>query len=492
MYQIYCNSVLLYDPRDEDIPILSGKVSLAVNATGELTFTLPVVHRGISVIRKLKSIILVYDSEELLYEGRVLDSQSDMYNCVTYTCEGSLAYLLDSIQRPKAYHNLTPASYLSDKLAQHNGQVEVEKRFVLGTVEKQSMNYDAREDNQYTTTLDTVMDKLVDSNGGYLRVRKQDNTRYLDYLESYGRTSGQVIRFGENILDLTEHISAENVITVLVPLGKAEETENGESGARLTISSVNGGKDYLEDPEAIALYGRIVGTQTWDDVTVPANLKTKGQEYLANVRNLSTTIELTAIDLHLVDVDIDRIKLGDMIRVVSPPHGLDKYMMVSKREYNLVKPEEDKIVLGDTMAALTEKQAALQKNVEKQKNITASVEEVRGSVSALAGEITSTKNDVSTLDGKVQTLEGDSSGVQKALQGINNSITVLEKNDTEIKKNIQEDRSRLDTLERSVGQAEETVRGILTRLDNLEKPDTELEEKIQGILSRLEALEGGT
>lgn len=468
MYQIYCDNTLLYDPRDEGSAILSGKVSLAVNATGELTFTLPPMHRGIDLIRKLSSVVQVFDGGELLYEGRVLDSKADMYHTVTYTCEGTLAYLLDSIQRPRAYHDLTPASYLSDKIAQHNGQVEAGKRFALGTVEKQAMNYDAREDNQYTNTLDTIMDKLVDSNGGYLRVRKQDNTRYLDYLESYGRTSGQVIRFGENILDLTEHISAADVITVLIPLGKAEEAEDGEKGRRLTIESVNGGRDYLADPEAVALYGRIVGTQTWDDVTVASNLKAKGQEYLANARNLSATMELTAIDLHLVDVDIDRIKLGDMIRVVSPPHKLDKYMMVSKREYNLVDPREDKIVLGDTMAALTEKQVALQKSIEKQKDISASVEEVRGSVYMLAGEVNTAKQDVSELGGKVQVLETDTTEVQAALQGINNNITALERKNSELSEDIREDRIRMQELEWSDQQMEETMQGILARLEALE------------------------
>lgn len=491
MYQIYCDNTLLYDPRDEGNPILSGKVSLAVNATGELTFTLPPMHQGIDLIRKLRSVVQVYDDGELLYEGRVLDSKADMYHIVTYTCEGTLAYLLDSIQRPKAYHNLTQASYLSDKIAQHNNQVEAGKRFALGTVEKQAMNYDAREDNQYTNTLETIMDKLVDSNGGYLRVRKQGDTRYLDYLESYGRTSGQVIRFGENILDLTEHISAADVITVLIPLGKAEETEDGEKGKRLTIESVNGGKDYLEDPKATALYGRIVGTKTWEDVTVPANLKAKGQEYLSNARNLSAAIELTAIDLHLVDVDIDRIRLGDMIRVVSPPHKLDKYMMVSKREYNLVNPEEDKIVLGDTIAALTEKQAALQKSIEKQKDVTASVEEVRGSVYTLTGEVRTAKMGVSALEGKVQVLETGSSDVQTTIQGINNNITALERKDSDLADDIQEDRERLQELEQLSLQANEAMQGVLARLDALEKPDAELEEKLQGIFDRLVALEGG-
>ena len=290
---------------------------------------------------------------------------------------------------------------------------------------------------------------------------------------------------------MTEHISAADVITVLIPLGKAEETEYGEKGKRLTIESVNGGKDYLEDPEATALYGRIVGTKTWEDVTVPANLKAKGQEYLSNARNLSATIELTAIDLHLVDVDIDRIRLGDMIRVVSPPHKLDKYMMVSKREYNLVYPEEDKIVLGDTIAALTEKQAALQKSIEKQKDVTASVEEVRGSVSALTGAVRTAKQDVSVLGDKVQVLESGASDVQTTIQGINNNITALERKDSDLADDIQEDRERLQELEQLSLQANEAMQGVLARLDALEKPDAELEEKLQGIFDRLVALEGG-
>ena len=212
---------------------------------------------------------------------------------------------------------------------------------------------------------------------------------------------------------------------------------------------------------------------------------------MASARNLTATIELTAIDLHLVDVDIDRIRLGDMIRVVSPPHKLDQYMMVSKREYNLVNPQEDKIVLGDTIAALTERQAALQKNVEKQKHFSSSMEEVRGSVSALAGEVDSAKQDVSALGGKVQTLEGNSSDVQKTLQGIHNSLTAQEEKIKGMREDIHEDRDRFNALERADQQAAETTQGILDRLGTLEGAKQNLEERIQGILTRLEALEGG-
>lgn len=446
MYRIFCDGSLLYDLRDDTKLLVAGKISLKVNTPGEFTFCLPQTHPGVETIKKLVSVVEVYEGDELIFAGRVLETEADMYHMITYTCEGELAYLFDSIQRPKEYHDLTPRSYLHDKLTQHNSQVDEWKKIYLGNIEITNMNYDARADNQYTNTLDTIKDKLVRSNGGYICIRRGGKKKYLDYLESYGHTSNQTIRFGQNILDLTENISASDIITVLIPLGSAPD--NQSEGEKLTIESVNQGRDYLENKEAIELYGRIVGTKEWQDVTVPANLKSKGEEYLNSAKNLAVTIELTAVDLHLVDVDIDRIKLGDMVRVVSPPHRLDRYMMVSKREYNLLDPSADKIVLGDTISALTEKQAALQKEVDRQQDIKSEIQALGTSVSQVSGT-------VSQIDGKVQVLEMNYESVPEQIRQIREDITQLE-----IK--------HIDGLEKIKGQIEE----ITSRLDILEKGGT--------------------
>lgn len=455
MYRIYCDGELLYDPRDEELAILSGKVRVGLNKTGEFVFSLPPPHPMVGKIGKMISRIEVFEGEESLFEGRVTDSETDMYGCVTYTCEGTLAYMLDSIQRPKEYHDLTPESYLQDKITQHNSQVEEEKQFTLGIVEKKTMNYDAREDNQYTDTLNTILDKLVASNGGYLRIRKQKGIRYLDYLESYDCTSLQTIRFGENILDLTEYISAAEIATVLIPLGKSLDEEQG--GGRLTIASVNNGKDYIEDKEAITLYGRITRTEVFEDVTVPANLKTKGEEFLKNARNLTATIELTAIDLHLADVDIDRIKLGDIVHTVSKPHGLDKYMLVSKREYDILDPSKDKINLGDSVTALTEKQAALQRQVEGQASKNESVEVIKGGIKELSQKVESTDSYLKKVDEKVQTIELGTGETKTDIDEIKGKLTQFEE-DTGV-------------LRESIADIENRLAKVLERLDKLEKPE---------------------
>ena len=168
------------------------------------------------------------------------------------------------------------------------------------------------------------------------------------------------------------------------------------------------------------------------------------------------TIELTAVDLHLVDVDIDRIVLGDMVRVVSVPHGLDRYMMVTKREYDLLDPANDRIVLGDTIQSLTEKQAALQKAIEKQKDATQGVEELKASVNTISQEVDSTKQAVTAIDGKVQVLEGSASDVQAQLIDIQDKLA---------------------------------VNGLA--INALQAKDTQQQQAIDEILSRLEALKGG-
>lgn len=405
MYKITCDNEIIYDPRINELSILEGKISLELNTTGSFSFTVAPNHPTIGQIRRLQSVIRVYDDDTLLFSGRALSNDMDFTGCQTITCEGDMAYLLDSIQRPKEYHDLTPQTYLEDKLKQHNSQVEAEKRFLLGMVEIDEMNYDARSDNQYTNTLDTIMDKLISSNGGYLRVRYEDTVRYLDYVKQYGKNTSQVIRFGENLLDLTQFLDASKLITALIPLGKAPD--GAPEGSKLTIESVNDGKDYLYDEDAVNRYGWIFGTQEWSEVTVPANLKAKGEEYLKNAIYQSLTLELSAVDLHMVNVQIDRMELGDVVRVLSPPHGIDTTMVIQKREYDLLAPENDTIQLGDTQPSLTGQQLTTNKLHLAADTMIQTVERV----DVISNAVAQVETTVSDVTQQVQTIETDTAAL---------------------------------------------------------------------------------
>ncbi len=348
MYVIYLDGQLFYDPRLPPNGLSSLTLEMEVNKTGTLKMTIPSSHPLISAIQKVYSEFTVYQDDEWLYSGRVLSDKYDFYGNRTVELEGELSYLLDSIQRQKEYHDITVRDYFSDLIRLHNADVDERKQFTVGQVTVTDSNDSLYRYSTYENTWDTISDRLLSRLGGYICTRHVGDTRYIDYLADYGNTNTQVIRFGENILDLVREVTCDGLATVIIPLGARDE----ETDIRLTIADINGGKDYLEDTEAIAKYGRIVKVVEYDDVTVPGNLLRKGQEVLNNQKLLITSVTITAIDLHLLSVDIERCKVGDSIRVVSEPHGIDEYMMIQKLNLDLLHPENSKLTLGTTMVTL--------------------------------------------------------------------------------------------------------------------------------------------
>ncbi|MBA4687240.1 MAG: phage tail protein [Candidatus Galacturonibacter soehngenii] len=338
----------LHDAQTDDLVVISPKLTRELNKTGTLTFQITAKHPYYAYIHKLSSEIIVYDNEDEIFRGRALNDTADFYNSGKITCEGELAYLLDSLQRPFEYqgniHDLLEAF-----LNVHNSHVEPRKQFKLGRVTVvDNNNYINRSNTDYSNTLAAINDKLIKTHEGYLNIRWVDGVRYLDYLNDFGHINSQTIRFGENILDLSKHIKADNVRTAIIPIGA-----DIEDSGKVNITSVNNGKDYIYDENAVNQFGWIWDTVEFEDVTLPQNLLTKARAYLNDCINISTTIELSAIDLSLIDVNIEKIKMGDWIRVVSKPHNLDRLFLVTKYDLDLTKPQNNKITLGSVLTTLT-------------------------------------------------------------------------------------------------------------------------------------------
>lgn len=359
MYQITCDGLILHDVRLEtDYRVISPKCKLKMNTTGTLTFQIAPTHPYYSQIQKLKSEITLTQDGEWIFTGRVLNDEKDFDNIKTVECEGELAYLLDSNQRQAEYHDLSVSGYFTTLINKHNATVpEQKKQFTVGIVNVQDNNDSLYRYSNYENTWNTIKDKLINRLGGYIRSRHLNGVRYIDYITDYGNVNDQVINFGENLLDLKQYIKGENIATAIIPLGATIEGEDQSDSAvqkRVTIESVNDGKDYVFDQDAVDLYGWVYDTVTFDAVTVPANLLRKGQETLAERKKLTLEIQLNAVDLHLLDVDIEKIKLGDKIRVISKPHGIDRYMTVSDLTIDISKASGTKIVLGDVITSLTD------------------------------------------------------------------------------------------------------------------------------------------
>ena len=371
MYSVYVDNNLLYSPdlANDGYVILNPHAILETNKAGTFSFLLPPNNPLYDNIQKLVSIITVWDDADEIFRGRVLYDDKDFYNRKKVYCEGELSFLLDSIVRPYDFSGDIPVLF-NQFITNHNNQVEAAKRFTVGNVTvTDPNNYIVRASSSYPKTWDEMNDKFLNLLGGYFRTRKVGSTRYIDYVADYGHVSNQIIEFGVNMLDISEYISAENVFTCLIPLGRSDDNE-----VKLTIASVNDGKDYLIDEDAVRLFGYVWKSQEWDDVTIPSNLLTKGREYLQSGIELAVSLTMNAVDLHLLNVETERISIGDMVRVISIPHRIDRYFMCTKIRLDLVNPDMSEYTFGFTFTTMSEKSL----------NITGNVQNISSAASAAA------------------------------------------------------------------------------------------------------------
>ena len=341
MYKVYCDDYLLYHSNLESLQIFHPTVELELNKTGSFEFTMYPDHPYFNMVRKLKSVITVYQDDYLLFRGRVLDDEIGWYNQKTIVCEGDLAFLIDSIQRPVTFTG-TAAEFLSLVINRHNSQVEAGKRFTLGTVTVEgSLTVELTE---YMDSLAMLQKYLLDSFGGYLRTRYEGGVTYLDYRSAITLLAPQSILFGKNLLDLKRIRKGSDIATALLPVGSEG----------LTIASVNNGLDYIVDETAKAQFGFIVKMVTFEGITDAGELLRKGQAQLAELVNQMESIELSAADLATVDKTVTSFHLGTQVRVTSDPHGLNQLFTVSKLSINLLDPASNKLVLGKTVSTFSE------------------------------------------------------------------------------------------------------------------------------------------
>lgn len=351
MYRVYCNNSPLYDLRDEDLVLISPIVKIGENTAGSFEFSILPKHPHYEEVNELTSVIIAYDGDEEIFCGRVVEITKDLYNRKKVICEGELAYFNDSIQRPARYQGLTVRGYLETLVNIHNQQVKnqgIDKTFKVGAVTVQDNNDYVYKYTNWESTLEVIKTDLLKTYGGYLRIRKENGVRYLDYLADYPNTNTQVIEFGSNLLDFTHDMVASDIVTAVIPIGARLEdvTEVEGLDAYLTIKDVNGGVDYVYSQEAVKSYGWIFKTVKWDDVHVADNLLKKGKEYLSDIQFAQITLTVSAVDLHMLHVDMERIKVLDRIRVTSTPNGLDRFFPVSEMTIFLDKPSNNKLTLG--------------------------------------------------------------------------------------------------------------------------------------------------
>ena len=358
MYKIYADDTLIYDDTSQDpyVKVASPRLTLEENAAGSLKITIPPGNAGYDSIVRMDTEIKVTKDGYEYWSGRVIQENKDFWNNRTLTCEGELAYLNDTTQ-PQAEYSYTGQTclrlYLKALLDNHNLHAPADKQFntdgMLVTVTASSINTTTN----YEKTIECV-NKLVEEYGGFLRIRKANGVRYLDWLDTRLNTSSQKIEFGKNLIDFTRSFDSTEYATVIVPLGARQEeptVEGLESYLTVEGATIQGadGTRYVKSQDAIDTHGWIEKVVHWDDENDANNLYKRGENYLTDIQFDTMEIELTAFDLHYLNPEIQGLKVGDMVRVISTPHGINHLFPVMKLDIPLDQPQDTKFQLGDSI-----------------------------------------------------------------------------------------------------------------------------------------------
>ena len=349
IYRIYIDDTLVHrsDIPDENYQLVGITLDVEMGKSPSLKFIIPPSHPKKSLLKNFLSRFTVKEDELVLAEGRLFDSRQDIYNQVEWQAEGSLSYLTDSYI-PKVKVEETIRALFTRYVNEHNSRVEDYKKFTVGqiTIDNADTEKVKVDNDGYRYTADAIQNDLIDSYGGYLRTRYENGVRYLDYLKDYGHKTTQIIEYKKNLIDFALEVNPEDVFTYLIPTGDSN----------LKINDVNNGKDYIEVEGAKAKWGNKYLLKSFSGISNASTLLKEAKQYIKNhYEELPESLEITAIDLKLLGVNVESIHVGDVVRVTSTPNGVDKDYTCSAISYNLSQFGKTKYTLGKPKQDFTKK-----------------------------------------------------------------------------------------------------------------------------------------
>ena len=422
--------------------ITNGKIKEEINAIPSFSFSIYPNNVGYQLLTPFYTKVEVYDEkhQHIAFDGRVLVVEPSMDSSglilKRVTCEGKLAYLNDTVQEYCVPKNWTTKGLLQQILKVHNARVDVSKVINLGNVQAVDANDNIYVGIQYDSSWKTLVEKLVKKSGGEFQFRNVNGLLYLDYLKQIGEEKSTSIVLAKNMQSITQKIDSSSLITRLYPYGakikaKDESGNEKETEERLSISSVNGGKPYVEDAEYLSRYGVVETTQFWDDVNSLEILKSKGAAWLKENNRITVSYEIDAFDLSLIDVDSDELTVGNIYPVRNELLNIDEKLRVISRTIDIIEPHKTTLEFGSKKQTLTNMQTSINQYVVEtvEKNVKANAEITQSNIDntrKYAAEIT--EDAKSTVVKMVESTNDELKETKLKVKSNGSAIEAMQKN----------------------------------------------------------------
>ena len=144
----------------------------------------------------------------------------------------------------------------------------------------------------------------------------------------------------------------------IIPRGKGEETASGGYGRRITIESVNGGLDYLENADMVDLVKLPNGSGGWEYPTVyadndametPAALKAWGISVLEDYTVPKVSYEADVLQFAQAGLDARGLQLGDAVHCIDKTfyNGLRLEGRVQRIEVDEINQTNIAVTIGN-------------------------------------------------------------------------------------------------------------------------------------------------
>lgn len=392
--------------------ILSGSIEQAQNAINEFTFVIPMqndLYQKLIPFQSIVQVVNLYD-KEVEFEGRVLSVSNKMTSTgfvQEVVCEGFLSFLHDSTQHFQKLKNTGAEAYLREILNQHNAQVEDYKRIFLGSVTVKSLTDKPWRYLGYESTWDTIRERIIANIGGYLTLRRENDGFYLDWTSSIGKSQESPIQLGRNIKSASREVSFDGIATQIMPIGADEKNSDGSSSSdkeeqgsdvtrkQIDISSVNGGKMWLEDAELVAKFGIIRKPVIWTEIDNAQVLKNRGLQYLRNQKIALAKWTVAAVERYLIDSRYVKFKIGNTHPILNAPlSGIERLQIIEKK-IDVLNPQSVDLVIGSKSQSLSAYQLQSQEAVESIERVKANkdIESKREKLLTLTSELERLRNE---------------------------------------------------------------------------------------------------
>ena len=233
--------------------------------------------------------------------------------------------------------------------------------------------------------------------------------RRVSILKHRGEANGhRRFSYGKDINSITrtEHWGA---ITACYGYGKGVETDSGGYGRKLTFGEINNGKDYVEDAEALKLYGRpdgkgglkhVFGKYENSSCEDAHQLKDETQDYLDQHKTPGVTYEADVVDLVAMGRPWERVGVGDDTQMVDS--SFEPTLRCQGRVTKLVSDllaKTQSVTLGNVTESIADILQQQQQQISNLQNQSGSWDAVAGTTPAFLQQLIDSLNEQFNMNG---------------------------------------------------------------------------------------------